>query len=58
MENLQTVVIDEADRLLDQGFKRDLNAIMEFLPRKETGRQSLLFSATISREIKEVRRIT
>lgn len=50
-------MFDEADRLLDQGFKKDLDAIMEFLPRKETGRQSLLFSATISEEIKQVRRV-
>ena len=57
LTNLQTVVFDEADRLLDQGFKKDLDAIMEFLPRKETGRQSLLFSATISEEIKQVRRV-
>ncbi|KAF8809289.1 DEAD-domain-containing protein [Phlegmacium glaucopus] len=54
LANLQTVVFDEADRLLDQGFKKDLNAIMEFLPPKEGGRQSLLFSATISQEIKKI----
>lgn len=58
LKNLQTVVFDEADRLLDQGFKKDLDAIMEFLPKKEGGRQSLLFSATISQDIKKVRRIT
>ena len=58
MKDLQTVVIDEADRLLDQGFKKDLDAIMEFLPKKESGRQSLLFSATIGPDIKKVRRIT
>jgi DEAD/DEAH box helicase len=57
LANLQTVVFDEADRLLDQGFKRDLDAIIEFLPKKET-RQSLLFSATISKDIKEVKCIT
>ena len=58
LKSLQTVVFDEADRLLDQGFKKDLDKIMEFLPQKETGRQSLLFSATISKEIEAVRRIT
>jgi ATP-dependent RNA helicase MSS116 len=57
LKELQTVVFDEADRLLDQGFKKDLNAIMGFLP-KVAGRQSLLFSATIGRDIKKVRRIT
>lgn len=58
MAKLQTVVFDEADRLLDQGFKKDLDAIMAFLPGGETGRQSLLFSATISEEIKQARPIT
>lgn len=57
LKELQTVVFDEADRLLDQGFKKDLNAIMEFLPKKE-GRQTLLFSATIGKDIKKVRLIT
>ncbi|RDB20419.1 DEAD-box ATP-dependent RNA helicase 25 [Hypsizygus marmoreus] len=53
--NLKTVVYDEADRLLDQGFKRELDAIMGFLPDKErVPRQAMLFSATVSKEIKEV----
>jgi ATP-dependent RNA helicase MSS116 len=47
-------VFDEADRLLDQGFKKDIYAIMEFLPKKEAGRQTLLFSATIGKDIKKV----
>lgn len=57
LTELQTVVFDEADRLLDQGFKKDLDAIMSFLP-NDADRQSLLFSATIGPEIKKVRRIT
>ena len=56
LKGLQTVVFDEADRLLDEGFKKDLNAIIEFLPKKEAGRQTLLFSATIGKDIKKVRR--
>lgn len=56
LTELQTVVFDEADRLLDQGFKKDLDAIMSFLP-NDADRQSLLFSATIGPEIKKVRRI-
>ena len=58
LKELQTLVLDEADRLLDQGFKRDLNAIINFLPRKDEGRQTLLFSATIGKDIKKVRRIS
>ncbi|KAJ3508006.1 hypothetical protein NLJ89_g5991 [Agrocybe chaxingu] len=53
LSGLKTIVYDEADRLLDQGFKNDLDAILTFLPPKET-RQALLFSATISQEIKKV----
>jgi len=50
---LKTIVYDEADRLLDQGFKPALDAILRFLPPKTT-RQSLLFSATVSKEIQAV----
>jgi ATP-dependent RNA helicase MSS116 len=53
LSGLKTIVYDEADRLLDQGFKNELDAILGFLPPKET-RQTLLFSATVSQEIKNV----
>ncbi len=39
----KTLVLDEADRMLDMGFEDDLDAIVNFLPKK---RQTLLFSAT------------
>lgn len=52
---LKTLVYDEADRLLDQGFKRDLDAIRMRLPDPaRVPRQAMLFSATVSREIREV----
>ncbi|KAF8067737.1 P-loop containing nucleoside triphosphate hydrolase protein [Lyophyllum atratum] len=52
---LQALVYDEADRLLDQGFRRELSGILAALPnRKVAPRQVMLFSATISKEIKEV----
>jgi ATP-dependent RNA helicase RhlE len=41
-------VIDEADRMLDMGFIRDVRKLMQALPRK---RQSMLFSATMPKEI-------
>jgi ATP-dependent RNA helicase RhlE len=44
--NLKVLVIDEFDRLLDMGFERDLNRIMDALP---MDRQNLLFSATLDR---------
>ncbi len=46
---LQTLVLDEADRMLDLGFSRELNAVFEALPKR---RQTLLFSATFSDAIR------
>jgi ATP-dependent RNA helicase RhlE len=48
-DQLQTLVLDEADRMLDLGFSRELNDIFAALPAK---RQTLLFSATFSDEIR------
>ncbi|KAL9649050.1 hypothetical protein ABK040_008427 [Willaertia magna] len=53
--NLQILVLDEADRLLEMGFKNDINAILEGLPKK---RQTLLFSATQTRDIKDLARLS
>lgn len=53
LAGLKTIVYDEADRLLDQGFRRELDAILDYLPPRHT-RQALLFSATVSDEIKKV----
>jgi ATP-dependent RNA helicase MSS116 len=57
--SLNSLVLDEADRLLDQGFSREIEEIVALLPdRNQVDRQTLLFSATIPREIMSVVRTT
>lgn len=51
LDNVKTVVLDEADRMLDMGFFPDVKRIVKFLPKK---RQTLLFSATIPAEIADL----
>jgi ATP-dependent RNA helicase MSS116 len=52
LPNLDIFVLDEADRLLDQGFWPEVQEIQSYCPRiEERDRQSLLFSATIPREV-------
>lgn len=50
-KRVDVLILDEADRMLDMGFARDLNKIISYLPKK---RQNLMFSATFSTEIKKL----
>lgn len=50
---LETFVLDEADRMLDMGFIHDINKIIDKLPEK---RQNLLFSATMPKDIEKLAR--
>lgn len=56
---LNALVMDEADRLLDQGFTEEINQIKEHLPNpEEVERQNMMFSATLSREVVDLVRNT
>ncbi len=48
---IETVVLDEADEMLEMGFREDIERILESTPHQ---RQTLLFSATIPKEIREI----
>ncbi|GAN55434.1 DEAD/DEAH box helicase [Tanticharoenia sakaeratensis] len=51
LSQLEVLVLDEADRMLDMGFVRDIRRIVAQLPRE---RQTLLFSATMPKSIEEL----
>ncbi len=51
LDGVETLVLDEADRMLDMGFIRDIRKVLQVLPPQ---RQNLLFSATFSKDIKRL----
>ena len=48
LQNIKFLVLDEADKMFDMGFVRDIRKIIQYVPK---ARQTLLFSATISSDI-------
>ncbi len=50
LNRVETLVLDEADHMLDLGFKKDIEDVLKFLPKD---RQTLFFSATIDKVIKK-----
>jgi ATP-dependent RNA helicase RhlE len=54
LEHVQTLILDEADRMLDMGFIPDIKRIVSKIPRRE---QTLLFSATMPKEILDLAKL-
>lgn len=55
VDGLRMLVLDEADRILDMGFQRDVDAIVDYLPRE---RQTMLFSATQTKRVSDLARLS
>jgi ATP-dependent RNA helicase MSS116, mitochondrial len=59
LDNIETFVLDEADRLLDIGFAPDIEEIQTYMPSRERqARQTLMFSATVPKEVVSLVRAT
>jgi ATP-dependent RNA helicase RhlE len=54
LSDIETLVLDEADKMLNLGFQEEMNRIFKLLPRK---RQNLLFSATLNDDISNIHQI-
>jgi ATP-dependent RNA helicase MSS116 len=55
LKGVKCLILDEADRLLEQGFRQTVTKIIKFLPnRQQSPRQTLLFSATLADEVHQV----
>lgn len=55
VSHLQMLVLDEADRIMDMGFQRDVDAIVEHVPKQ---RQTMLFSATQTKKVSDLARLS
>jgi len=54
LSEVHTLVLDEADKLLNLGFQLEIDKIFQFLPKK---RQNLLFSATLNKDVEEINQL-
>lgn len=55
VDALQMLVLDEADRILDLGFQKEVDAILDYLPQD---RQTMLFSATQTKRVSDLARLS
>jgi ATP-dependent RNA helicase DDX10/DBP4 len=55
VDNLQMLVLDEADRIMDMGFQSSVDAILDHLPKM---RQTMLFSATQTKKVSDLARLS
>jgi len=55
MDGVEVLVLDEADRMLEEGFRAELEEIIQAAPRS---RQTLLFSATVTESVSELTRLS
>ncbi|KAI9152127.1 ATP-dependent RNA helicase DBP4 [Paramyrothecium foliicola] len=55
VDNLQVLVMDEADRIMDMGFQSAVDALIEHIPKQ---RQTLMFSATQSKKVSDLARLS
>jgi len=54
LSSIETLVLDEADKMLNLGFKEEVNRIIALLPEK---RQNILFSATLSTDLQNIHQV-
>ena len=54
LSSISTLVLDEADKMLNLGFKEEVDTIFKLLPKK---RQNLLFSATLNEGVEDINRV-
>ncbi|KAJ6117728.1 P-loop containing nucleoside triphosphate hydrolase protein [Penicillium capsulatum] len=54
LANIQTLILDEADTMLETGFLADIKQILKLIPSKKSGWQGMCFSATVPPRVKDV----